>query len=46
MLLGEATNRESEGLIAVVLWPDAGTVEVQAASVDTGGSAGRPDVAA
>ena len=42
---GEATNRESVGLIVVVLWPDVGTVEVQVASVDTGVSAGRPEVA-
>ena len=42
-LLGEATNRESVGLIEVALWPDVGTAEAQAASVDTGVSAGGPE---
>ena len=46
MLLGEATNRETDGLIVVVaLWPDAGTEELQVASVDTGVSAGGPEEA-
>ena len=45
MLLGEATNRETVGLIVVVLWPDGGTVEAQVASADTGVSAGRPEEA-
>ena len=44
-VVGEATNRETVGLIEVVLWPDVGTVEVQVASVDTGVSAGGPEVA-
>ena len=39
-------NREAVGLIVVALWPDEGTVEEQVASVDTGVSAGRPEVAA
>ena len=45
-VVDEATNREAVGLIVVVLWPDGGTVEVQAASDDTGVSAGGPEVAA
>ena len=45
-VVGEATNRETVGLIGVVeLWPDVGTVEAQVASVDTGVSAGGPEAA-
>ena len=45
-VVGEATNRETDGLIVVVvLWPDGGTGEAQGASADTGVSAGGPEVA-
>ena len=38
-------NRETTGLIDAELWRDAGTVEVQVASADTGVSAGGPEEA-